>query len=501
MKVTIHNPTKAYISQPMPEDLKSLQKFLTYENTGTKHLIKRHYANHFWKSRNNLSWLEHLETLQKDLKKTLVFEDEKGFYIRPGSIPYLSDFNLQVDNLIDYPTPKKIPWAKPLPFALHPYQEESWTKLIEERHGNVSLTTGSGKSAIVMKLCRELGLNTCIVVPSKSIFEELSDKFEHHFGKKYVGQFGDGKKKLDKKFTIAIGDSLANIKPDTPEHKFFSNLDVLIVDESHEFAAESLETVCHGVLQNIPYRFFLSATQIRNDGSGPLLQSIIGKTVCELTTAEAVQKGFICNHDFRIVSVESSNPSFESSDALEIKRNHFLKNTNIASFCAKLANATAAQGKGTLILVSELSQIAMVVPMLKVPFAIAHSEKKKERLAELGLEKVDNAESVEKFNKNEAQVLIGTSCIATGTNIFPCHNVVNWVGGSSPIRTKQGAVGRAVRFGHSNPWASKCLPKDKATIWDFDIEDQFTMSRHLESRMECYKESGTEIKYVRLKNS
>jgi superfamily II DNA or RNA helicase len=292
---------------------------------------------------------------------------------------------------------------------------------------------------------------------------------------------------------------LVRLKEGDGEYEFFANLDVFLADESHTLPSETLEAVCHGVLSNIPYRFFFSATQLRNDGSTPLLQSIIGKTVCSLTTAEAVQAGYICPHDFRIVSIESSNPGFESSDALAMKRAHFLDNKNIAAFSAKLANAMANQGKGTLILVEELSQISMLVKMLKVPFAIAHSEKKKERLAELGIDKVDNAESVEKFNKGEVKVLVGTSCIATGTNIFPCHNVINWVGGSSPIKTKQGSVGRSVRHGHSNPWAAKCFPKDKATIWDFDIEDNFTMGRHLESRLECYKESGTEIKYIRLK--
>ncbi len=501
MNIVTVSPIKAYIDYCTPEELSTLRKQLTYTNTSAQHLLKRHNFNHMWKARNLESWTAHLEILKQDVKKCLVFEDNQGVYIRPGSIPYLDStiYNLQTVNHVKYPTPKKVPWLKPIPFDFHPYQEESWPKLLEEKHGNVSLTTGSGKSAVILRLCREMGLNTCIVVPSKSIFEELTDKFEYHFGKKYVGQFGNGKKKLGKKFTVAIGDSLANVKLDSEEHKFFSSLDVLIVDESHEFAAESLEEVCHGVLSSIPYRFFFSATQFRNDGSSPLLQSIIGKTVCELSTAEAVQKGYICNHDFRIVSVESSNPSFNSSDALELKRMHFLKNTNIAQFSAKLANAMGSQGKGTLVLVSELSQIAMLVPLLKVPFAIAHSEKNKERLLELGLDKVDNAESVEKFNKNEAKVLIGTSCVATGTNIFPCHSVVNWVGGSSPIKTKQGAVGRAVRHGASNPWADKCLPKEKSTIYDFDIQNENTMQRHLEARLECYKESGTEIRYVRLK--
>src|ERR1700688_186742 len=437
MKLIISSPIKAYLESYTEEELSYLRKILTYTNTSVSHQIKRHHSNFFWKSRNFETWQAHLEILQKELKKTLVFEEDSKFYIRPGSIPYLKNLNVEVKNSIVYPEPKKFPWKNPPKFTLYPYQEESWQRLLQEKHGNVSLCTGSGKSLVIIKLSRELGLNTCIVVPSKSIFEELLEKFEYYFGKGNVGTFGAGKKKLDKKFIIAIADSLVNLKPDTKEYEYFSKLDVLIADESHTLPSETLEQVCHGVLGSVPWRFFLSATQERNDGSLALLRSIIGKTVCSLTTSEAVRQGFVCPHEFRIISVESSNPSFNSSDALALKRAHFLNNRNIASFSARLANAMSSQGKGTLILVEELSQISMLVPMLKVPFAIAHSEKRKDRLEELGIDKVENAESVEKFNKGDVKVLIGTSCIATGTNIFPCHNVVNFCGGSSPIKTKQ----------------------------------------------------------------
>lgn len=511
MKLFILSPTKAYLSDYSLDDLNSLRKSLTYTNTSVQHLVKRHHNNFFWKNSNPRSWQVHLEALQQDLKKCLVFEDEDGIYIRPGTIPHLDPilFNLQITNHVKYPTPKRIPWWKPLPFQLHLEQDTTYKGFITEKHANAALCTGFGKSAIILKTCQEMGLNTAIIAPGKGIFNELVNAFQYHFGKKQVGMFGDGKKKLGKKFTVCIGDSIANIKPNTPEYEFFSNLDVLIVDESHTFAAESLESICHEILANIPYRFFLSATQFRNDGSLSLLQSIIGKTVCELSTAEAIQKGYICTHDFRIVTVDSSNPGFDASDPLAQKiasdplaqkRAHFLNNSNIAHFIAKLANGMAStHGKQTLVLCEELSQLAMLAPLLTVPYALAHSEKRISRLEELGLKKVDVDESVERFNKNEVQVLATTSCCHVGRNIYPTHFVFNWMGGSSSIKTKQAAVGRAVRHGRSNPWASKCVKKDKATIFDFDVQNNQTMKRHLDARIECYRESGTEIKFIRLK--
>lgn len=505
MQFTILSPTKARIDGASAEELDSITKQLSYTNKAAQHQVKRHYANHWLKSKNKDAWEATLEELKKAVHNCLVFwgsdeDDLHEHFIRPGSISYLEGLDFTVVSNVKYPTPKKVAWAKPLPFELHPYQEESWQKLIEAKHANVELCTGAGKSAIILKVCRETGFNTAIIAPSQPIFSELLEKFEHHFGKSMVGAFGDGKKKLGKKFTICIDDSIANIEPNTEEWEFFSKMDMICVDESHTWGADTLETICHNVFAKVPYRFFFSGTQTRGDGAEKLLQSIISKTVCTLGTAEAVSKGYICPHDFRIVEIESSNPNFASSDAIEMKRIHFLRNTNIAHFIAKLVNADAIRNKRqSLILVEELGQIAALLPLLKVPVAVAHSEKRATRLAELGLQKCDRKAEIERFNRGEAMTLVGTSCISTGTNIYPTHNCFNWQGGTSEIKTKQGAVGRAVRLGRSNPWAHLCAPKEKSLIWDFLIPEVYIMARHLEDRVVHYGDSESEIKYISLK--
>lgn len=499
MKIEVITPSKAFV-QASEEELAKLIKQLSYVNTSAQHQVKRHYNSQWLKKKDPDAWQKKLEELKSAVHKVLVFEEDGKKYIRPGSISYLKGIELQVENKIIYPKPKKVAWAKPLSFELHPYQEESWPALIDICHGNVELCTGSGKSAILLKTCRETGFMAAIIAPSQSIFLELVEKFEHHFGKGMIGKFGDGKKVLGKRFTICIGDSIANIKPGTEEWEFFSKLEALYIDESHTWGAETLEEICHGVLANVPYRMFFSGTQTRNDGGKKLLQSIIGKTVCTLTTQEAKEKGYISDHEYKIIEIESSNPNYTTADILDMKRVHFLGNRNICAFIAKLANAEATTyRRQTLVLVDELSQIAALLPLLKVPTAIAHSEKNKERLQSLGFDKVDRNDSVEKFNKGEALVLIGTSCISTGTNIYPTHNTINWQGGSSEIKTKQGAVGRSVRLHTHNPWKDRVVLKTKSIIWDFDVYDISTTHDHLEDRVEYYKDSGSEIKRINLK--
>jgi len=505
MHFEIASPTKAYVNDATPLELESLEKQLSYVNTANKHKAKRHYDNKWLRNKNKAAWEAQLAVLKASVNCCLLFKEGDRHFVRPGSLPYLDLRPDQITNNVVYPTPKKVPWAKAMPFTLYPYQSISVEKLIEIMHGNVELCTGAGKSAIIAHLCRETGFKTCIIAPSQSIFNELLELFEKHLGKDKVGALGDGKRRIGKKFTVCIGDSLTNLKPGTTEYDFFKSMDMMIVDESHTWGAETLEDICHGILQDVPYRMFMSGTQTRGDGAEKLLQSIIGKTVHTLTTQEAIAGGYIADHDFLIVDIESSNPNMQSGDVLEQKRIHFLRNKNIAAFIAKLANSSANTNHQVLVLVEELSQIAMLIPLLTVPYAYAHSESSKLKLAELQvatgvlLEKVDRAESVEKFNKNEAKILMGTSCIATGTNIYPMRYTCNWVGGASEIKTKQGAVGRTVRKLLANPWATLCAIFTKKTVVDFNVYDQFLLKKWLEDRVVYYGDSGTEIRRIKMK--
>ena len=500
MKLTLSSPTKVYVSGT-DEELDSLRSQLSYVDLSVKHEIKRLSKNHWFRSSNPEKWELTIKLLKEKLNCCLVFEDGPLLYIRPGSIPYL-EMPFEIDNQIEYPKPKKIPWFHPLPFELYDYQKESGKRFLELaiKHGNVNICTGGGKSALILWLCRELGLQTTIVTPSSSIFNEILKQAEYHFGKGKVGAYGDGKKRLGKLITVTTSKSLAMLEPGTKEYEFFSQTQCFLGDECHTLPSETLEAVCHGVLQNAPYRFFFSGSPTRADGAEKLLQSIIGETVLTLTTREAVEKGFVSPHDFRIVRIESSDPNLGSTDPLEIKRMNFLRSRDICNFIAKLCNSLAARGEQVLVLCEETNQISMLLPKLTVPTVIAHSEKLAARLQELGIPKVDPAESVEKFNKKEALVLVGTSCISTGTNIYPQTHTVNWQGGASEVKTKQGAVGRSVRLPQANPWAKLCGEKKNCTVWDFDVTNCYVLERHLEERIRCYKDSGDNlIKYIRLK--
>ena len=241
MHIKITTPTKAYLSSYAPEELDLLRKFLSYTNTAAQQDVKRHYNNYYFKSRNSEKWQAALDVLKSKVHCNLVFEDDLGIYIRPGSIPYLvadPRFCLEITNEIVYPTPTPVEWAELPGFNLYPYQEAAYPELIKEKHGAVSMCTGSGKSQIIMELLRALGQDSVVVVPSASIFNELLEKAQFLFGKNMVGGYGDGKKRLNRKFTIAISDSLVNLVARTPAYEFFKKQKVFIADECFPYRTD-----------------------------------------------------------------------------------------------------------------------------------------------------------------------------------------------------------------------------------------------------------------------
>jgi superfamily II DNA or RNA helicase len=184
-----------------------------------------------------------------------------------------------------------------------------------------------------------------------------------------------------------------------------------------------------------------------------------------------------------------------------------LYNENIANIIAKMANGAWKHAQeSTLVLVEELKQIKMLVDKLNVPYEYVHSASKADA-AKYGLEtrKVDQA--VEAFNKGEVKILIGTSCIATGTNIYPTHNTINWVGGSSEVRTKQGAVGRSVRLLEKSEFKDLHKQKPISKIYDFRLTNvpkrranskPDILENHLQKRISMYKETNKDIRYIRV---
>lgn len=499
IQIKIKTPVKAYIYGTDVE-ISLLKEELTYTNTSVSYQLSKHVKNKYLRQARPEAWEAMRKEMQSKLKKTLVFNDSLGVYIRPGSISYLKIPHEVIANEIKYPEPKMsgYAWAKKPLFESYDYQKESVELLINEKHGGGDLATGLGKSHIILMIAKTLGLKTVVMTPSKSIFGEILENFETHLGKNNVGAFGDGIKKLGKNVTVCIAKSLSMVKKGSPEWEELSKAQVIIGDECHTVPAATLEPVTNDLLGNAPYRFFLSGTQTRGDGSVKLLRSITSKIVISRNTKWGIENGYLCPLKFFIKSVPSPRPGLKTPNILKMTQTHFFYNPYIINFITKTASALAnIKKESSLILVDEISQIAEIAAKLTVPFGYVHGNTtKKEDLERMGLAKTDLKKEIDKFNRGEIKVLIGTSCISTGTNMYPTHNVFNFQGGASEIGTKQGAIGRPTRLLEKSRFKDFHVPKLFSKVWDFNVLEIEKMESHLEERKKFYEETGGSILYL-----
>lgn len=365
-------------------------------------------------------------------------------------------------------------------------EEEYYGFVLDKDHQYLTDTflithnTGLGKSEILAYILKELGLKSVVMAPSVSIAVQLYDRMVYLFGKKYVGFVGDGKKEYNKQFVVAISASLTKLTEDSVGYEALSKTQCLICDESHLTAAETLDKVCNNLFSNTPYRFFFSGTQLRNDGKDMLLEGITSSIVYSMTVREGVDRGFLAKPIFSVVEVVSDS-DFQHSDVNEITRKHLFYNTNVNKAAADIANKSVKLlGKKVLILIEEISQFEHILPYLEFKTALAHggvTAANKDKVPK-EFHKSDPKALVQALNEGDLDILVGTSCVAIGTDFRSVGHIIYLMGGKSEVKIRQ-AIGRGTRL---VPGKNSCL------FTDFDVVNEESCHRHAQTRQALYSE-------------
>jgi hypothetical protein len=142
-----------------------------------------------------------------------------------------------------------------------------------------------------------------------------------------------------------------------------------------------------------------------------------------------------------------------------------------------------------VIIVDEFPQFIALMNYIGVPFEFCHGgasnreSKDGTKLKDILPEKYwksDIAGAVERFNKGETKVIIGTSAISTGVDLVPVGCLIYLQGGKSEVGIKQ-AIGRGTRkfAGLSDFW-----------VIDFNIVGSTPLERHCNERIKLYKGMG-----------
>ena len=491
LKIQLKTPTIIRLQDLTQSEVDQLNVALTYENKPVYFELQRLKNNPRMKYVLGKNYIPRIAELEAKALVNLLKSDQEGYFTYAGLLTRIRQMYPKAvfEDLVVYPEQELIPWAKPPSETLRYYQKESVEVLLNNNRGAIELATGLGKSLIIRQLTKEHGLPTIIMAPTQSIFTQLYETLKTAFGAKYVGRFGDGKKE-PKLFTVCIADSLATLTVETEggTPDFIKECKVFICDESHLCPAETLAKVCLELLGHVPHRYFVSGTQVRNDGADLMLEAIIGDVLYTKSVKEGVEEHFLAKPNFRMIKV-GSDSTYYGKDVLKMGREVFLKNESIAEIVAKVVERSVAQNQPVLVFVDELEQVTLLEKYLKTPFGFAFSSNPKKIKFGKNVIIDEPTELVKSFNNLELPVLIGTSCINTGTDFKPVSVLVNWQSGTSVIKFPQ-TVGRGTR-----------LVDGKTEFWYFDFlvsrtDDYDPINRHCKERSKMYQEIYPSVKVI-----
>ena len=462
-------------------EIKIVKAFLTYTDKTAEQLLQRFKKNRWMLSKmGEHAYYEEVDRLKSNIKKCLLFADKKGLWTYSGLAKQLEKLlNIKVTNKVEYPEVGMLPWANKPKHEMYYYQKEALEKLLVAKHAGVEIGTGLGKTFCLLHIVKHYGLQTVVMAPSSSIVEQIYDTLEYHFGSKRVGKCYGGKKDYKKLITVALPQTLTKLEPKSDCYKKLSKSELFVSDESHLNAANTLSDICFGLFKNTPYRFFFSATQMRNDGKDLLLDAINGPIVYNMTVKEGVNQSFLARPIFKMLSL-TSDTSCSSDDPNELTRHFLYYNPKVNKNIGFLANNFYKHlNHQILILIDEVEQFTKILPYLEYEVGFAHGplSENKSKVPEKYWESNPN-ELVRRFNDGELPILIGTSCISTGTDIKAVKTLIYAMGGKSEVQVKQ-ALGRGTRL----------VPgKTEFNFIDFDIINCPVTHRHALARRDIYND-------------
>lgn len=351
--------------------------------------------------------------------------------------------------------------------------------------GVIDLPTATGKTRLAEEVIAAYGLPTIFLVPSRNLMNSTAERFEGLFGKNEVGVYGDGRKNI-RHVTVATYQSvnLADLEE-------FKDVRMAIFDEVHRVPAETFFSAAIVNLKNAIYRIGLSATPDRADGSDLLIEAACGEIIYSYSPKQAIADGFLARPSFIMYAVQKTKGTYKKwktekgkriwngleyadagnkkadTDTLVAYKNWVLGNDYLNDAVALMARDCAALNQCVLILVDEKE----------------HGEKLSERLQGITHEFVhgdrnDVEDVIQRFNRREIPVLIGTTVIGEGTDTIPVDVMFNLLGNTRP---KQ-AIGRALRNENGK--------KPKTLIIDFYFPNCPVLDRHSKLRQKVYEEYG-----------
>lgn len=334
------------------------------------------------------------------------------------------------------------------------YQKEAAKRLESEGRGIVVMPTGGGKTVSICKMIWDLGVNTLIITPNKSITDMMYDTVVHFFGKGKVSRLNTKSKKINK-INIVNYQALIKLSP-----SLLKGIDAVFIDEFHHSASASIREINLKHLKNVYFRIGLTATNFRNSGDGIALESVLSKVLYEYEVKQAIEDGYLVKPEFIIIdNYVQDEKTWQTTYKTQIVENKS-RNADIVDIAKEHSKDQV------LILVQQVEHGEILSKKLGCDFL--HGQVKDS----------DRQRIMENFRKKKIKCLVGTRGVLGEGIDLPCAEVLIMAAGGKARSEHMQALGRVLRIYPG---------KEKAIIYDFADNGSRWLHNHFLERMEVNK--------------
>jgi superfamily II DNA or RNA helicase len=173
--------------------------------------------------------------------------------------------------------------------SLHEHQELAVAAVEKKEMGIIVAPPGSGKTIIGLAIAAQKKQPVLIIVHRQQLFDQWIERIQSFMGiaAAHIGKIAQGKQKIGTHITVAMIQSLASVKPDSP---FFSSFGTVIVDECHHVPAKTFREIISQL--STYYLFGLTATPIRKGNDERLIFVHIGDIIYEIKRSSRQNQKF-----------------------------------------------------------------------------------------------------------------------------------------------------------------------------------------------------------------
>ncbi len=456
-----------------PHIQQELSDFFTFDVPGAKFMPQ--YRNRHWDGKVRLFSTATGEVYVGLLDKIVSWAKKSEYSVKfinneVYGTPFEQNEEISREGVKDYMT--AISSHKP-----REYQIDGVYEALKYNRKLIISPTGSGKSLMIYAVTRyHVGRKRRIllVVPTTSLVEQMyKDFIEYGWDvEKYCHRVYAGRKRsTPQRVTISTWQSIYKM-----DRKWFSQFDVIIGDEAHQFKSKSLVSIM-SKLRDTKYRYGFTGTLSGAQTHKWVLEGLFGPSYKVTKTNELIEKGHLSKLNIRIILLKHPPIKFEDYQE-EInyiisheKRNNFIKNLALSLDGNTLILYSRVESHGEILYKSINSSVDDVRKVFFVHGGVDGEEREEVR-------------AITEQEKN-AIIVASYGTFSTGINIKNLHNVVFASPSKSRIRNLQ-SIGRVLR---------KSKGKNMAVLYDIaddissDGQRNYTLN-HLIERVKIYNEEN-----------